>query len=1182
MPDPSALEAAIAHLEAQRAALGDAAVDAAVLALRAQAAPAAAGAGTTAATATPSVASGSAAARLRQVSILFADIADSTTMLERVGAEDALALVSRALEGFARIVRAHGGEVLRFTGDGLKAAFGAERAREDDAERAVRAGLGIVEAAAEHAERVARPLGVARFGVRVGIHTGTVLLGAGVEADRSAMGHAVHLAARMEQSAPVGRLRISHDTWRQVRGALRCEAQPPLAVKGSEAPLVTYLVLGDDGHAERTVRRGIEGLPTPMVARDAELKSLLDLFARAAAGRHAALAVVAGEAGIGKSRLRRELLLRLAEAPQSRGASGASGASGSSDAPTAPTCLRVRAQPSGHLQAYGLLRQLLARWLGIADDLPPGQARARLVEGLAPWLGRDAQLRAGRVGQLVGFEFEGASAVQGLGGRSLRDQAFEALREALHAAAAHTPLLLVLEDLHWADEASLDFVQALARPAAVPLMLLLLGRPVWLERRPLPAIDEAAPDAAPLARLARLDILLEPLPKDAASALARLLLRPMAPASESLCRLLVQRSGGNPYFMEELVRMWMEDGTIDARTRPWRLGGGLAGRLETLRVPDTLVGVLQARLDALPPAELAALQHASIVGAVFWPSALAQLDAEAPQALPALVRRGLLVHRPTSAFDQAEEYAFQHHLLHEVTYGTLLKAARREGHARVARWLAARVAGRESEFVAITALHYERAGDSAQAFEYYDRARGLAEARFAHAEVLELTERALAQPVRLPPRRRFVLLQARHSTFDRLDRKDEAAAALRAMHDWAEQNDENVLRADVATARMLRADHEGRPDEAAACARLAIELASGRAETAAQAALTLAHGELAWLAVAGRDFDSAERHLAEGIACARRVARAPAEDGGYEGYEVQLRAIEIRALIAQERHAEVERAAHAGLARLDRMTRPMLHDRFVLLESLFEAQLLLGDVDAACATARQALERALEIGMPRFRAAALVHTAEAALAAGDRAAAHDAAQEAGRVARENDVPYVLPLVAECEGRLAEVRGDKAAARDAWHDAVRLYTAQGRAPEAWRLRCELAAMAVEAVAGGEGGVGGERGGGRAAACEEARAAIDAVLAEADADADAAGHAAADSLTADALWACLRVFDACGDARAGELLPRLAARFDAALAQAADEAARQRLREHVPHWAALRRRLAAADTAAGPAR
>ena len=190
----------------------------------------------------------------------------------------------------------------------------------------------------------------------------------------------------------------------------------------------------------------------------------------------------------------------------------------------------------------------------------------------------------------------------------------------------------------------------------------------------------------------------------------------MPPALESL---LLERAAGNPFYLEALVRMLIDDGVIDATQTPWRLRGRWH---EHARVPPTLVGVLQARLDALPADELVALQEASIVGPVFWDSALATIDAHAPGRLPALTARHLVVERGGSTFAQAAELAFHHQLLHDVTYDTVLAPARRQGHARVARWLADRVADRAGEFLGITAEHFERAGDSAQALDYYDRA----------------------------------------------------------------------------------------------------------------------------------------------------------------------------------------------------------------------------------------------------------------------------------------------------------------------------------------------------------------------------------------------------------------------------------------------------------------------------
>jgi len=813
-------------------------------------------------------------------------------------------------------------------------------------------------------------------------------------------------------------------------------------------------------------------------------------------------------------------------------------------------CLRVRAQPSSDLQPYGLLRQLLARWLGIFDDLTADEARARLVDGLRPWLRHDAQARAQRVGQLVGLDFGAVPAVQALGARELREQAFAALGEALRAVAESVPLLLVLEDLHWADEASLDFVRALAQPAPVPLALLILARPGGSAQRALPA------ETPPLEQMERHHVALAPLAGDASAALAQALLAAMAGVPETLRQLLLQRAGGNPFFMEELVRMLIDDGVIDTRTRPWRL---VASRLGEVRVPETLVGVLQARLDALPAAELSALQQASIVGPVFWSTALAELDPAGPAALPALMQRGLLVRRQASAFGQSDEYAFQHQLLHDVTYGTVLKAVKREGHARAARWLAAHAVGREREFVAVTAEHYERAGDSDRALEFYERARRDAEARFAHDATLRLTDRALAQPALRAPRQRFRLLHARHSAFDRLERREEAHRAAKAMHEWAEACDDDVMRADLACASMLRADHEGRAEDARRLAEQAVALLAHSTDPEACSSLTLAYGELAWLAVERRDFAVAERHLAVGLAQARRTASLPPGRGGYDGYELQLRSIEIYALAQQERHAEAALAAQRGLDSLASRSRPMPHDRYILLQLLHRAQRRLGRLPQARATAQLALERAMELAMPRLHTSALLDLSEAALALGDLAGAHEAADQALRLVQTAGNDFVRPQVHECLGRVAAARGDGERARAELQQALDLYAAQGRAAAAAQMRCAIAALDLAD--------------GRVA---DAGRTVDQILAEAS----NAGPEGYRQLDPEALLTCLRVLDAQADAqadaRAATVLSHLQSRLQEQLAQwpdepdEPDEAARTQLLA-LPHWAALRRRL-----------
>jgi class 3 adenylate cyclase len=1117
MADPSALHTTIAALNAQRGALGDAAVDAAIEALRRHAPGAEAP--------PPAV----PAQRLRQVSVLFVDVADSTQLLSQVGAEDADELLGQAVQRFAAIVQQRGGQVLRFTGDGLKAAFGSQGLREDEAAHAVQAGLEILQAAADHAQHVRQQLQISTFGVRVGIHTGAVLLGGGAEAEHGAMGHAVHLAARMEQSAPVGRLRISHDTWAQVRGLFRVQAQPPLAVKGHDEPLLTYLVLGAETGPERAVQRGIDGLATPMIGRDAEFQRLLDAHAQvAAAGRLGALTVLA-DAGAGKTRLRRELLDRLSLATDGAG------------------LLQARAHPDSALQPYGLLRQLLARWLSIADDLDAESARARLVSGLAPWLGERGPERAAVIGQLIGLDFSARAAVQALGPRELREQAFAALADALHALARKAPLLVVLDDLHWADDASLDFVQQLARAAPVPLLLVMLARPSLRERRPAPlAGDDVGHET----------LHLRPLDAEQGPALAAALLQHLPEPPEALCRLLVQRAEGNPFYMEELVRMLVDDGVIDARQRPWALR---ASWQDSARVPTTLVGVLQARLQALPADELAALQQASIVGTVFWDAALAAVAPDAPAALPALRARALVVPRSGSAFADTAEQAFHHQLLHDVTYDTVLKSARREGHARAARWLADHVAGRAGEFLGITAAHFERAGDSAQALEYYDRARADAQSRYAHSAALSYGECALRQPALVSPMWRYQLLMDRLVCLESLGRLDEASEVQAAMAAHAEACDSDAMRADAISSAMLAADRDGHAAEAEALARSALALAES---AQASGPATLAHGELAWLALMRRQFDTALQHIAAGLPWARRTAALPWREGGYVGYEYQLRAIGIEVLLQQQRWFDARAAVAETLAALPPTRR---RDRLYLMLQHASIEAHLGELDDARRTCDDAADWAAALDMPRLHADVANALAEVAQMLGDLETQERAACQAELMARGAGHAVALAIAWSHRGTTAAARGEPALARTMWAEAQRHFDEQGMPPKALALRAQLAELDA-------------REGSTHAALSAALAVLNDGGGAANRSADGAARVAADRaadpwplLMPETLLRCHAILANAGHSQAAALQSELLRRLEQQLAQLPDPIARQRLLNGVTHWRDTARRF-----------
>ena len=658
MDDPPAsnpLDAAIQALQAQRPLLGDAVVDAAIAALQAQRKPAPASAPALVPAPVPAR---RAQQQLKQVSVLFVDVVGSTAIGQRLTPEDISAVMDGALERYSRIVQGHHGRVLQYAGDGMLAAFGSEAAREDDVELAVLAGLAIIDETQRLGPELRARHAVPEFNVRAGIHTGPVLLGAGVDADGSIRGAAVNLAARMEQSAPPGRLRISHDTFRHVSGLFDVEAQW-LSVKGVEAPLRGYLVERRRPTAFRVPNRGIDGLATPMVGRATELASVLAALAAVAAEGSLRSVTVVGEAGLGKSRLVDEFQQALASA--------------------ASPCwlLLARAQPRTAIHPFQMLHDLLAGPLQISDADPAAQARRKLVDGLSPLFddAPDAALPTLHVlGHLVGLDFSSSPHLTELLGdeTALREAGYAAAMQVLRrlAAARRAPLVLLLDDLHWADAGSTDFLQhLLGGPRDLPLLAVMLTRP---------SLFEAAPQwAAPLPPDLRID--LKPLGAEHSRQLAGWLLQRLADAPASLSALIIGQAEGNPFYMEELVKMLIDDGVIVADADGWRV---LPDRLGSARVPQTLTGVLQARLDALLPAERLALQQAAIVGPVFAEDALAAIDPAAGGQLPALQRKQL-VRRSMALFGGTPEYAFGHHLLHQVSYDTVLRDARRSGHGRV-------------------------------------------------------------------------------------------------------------------------------------------------------------------------------------------------------------------------------------------------------------------------------------------------------------------------------------------------------------------------------------------------------------------------------------------------------------------------------------------------------------------
>jgi class 3 adenylate cyclase/tetratricopeptide (TPR) repeat protein len=776
-PEVQRLHEGIAALEGQRGQLGDEVVDAAVRGLKER-------------LAALRESADEPAQALRQVTILFLDVVGSTTLGQHLDPEAIAAVMDSMLARGDAIVAAYGGKVLQYAGDNLLAAFGADRAAEDDAERAVHCGLTLLELGAELQAEVKAAHGLSGTGVRIGIHTGGVLLGGGVDKEGSIRGQAVNIAARMEQTAPPGALQVSHDTYRQVRGVFDVQTQPPLAIKGLDAPVQSYLVLRAKPRGFRMATRGVEGVETRLIGRDTELAVLQAAFERLVRpGAGLERIIVVSEAGVGKSRLLQEF------------------ESWSESRSERCILFQARATPQTRGQAYGLLRDLFAwRWQ-ILDSDSLSEARHKLEDALIPLFkdepgsdAGDAESHVHLLGQLIGFGYNESRHLRGIldDPRQIRDRGFQAAAQVLRRVAGRDrrPIVMLLDDLHWADDGSLDFIEHLVRvDRDVPMMMVALARPTLFELRDRAA---RAPDA-----FADQRIELRPLGTAASCALVRELLQKVPELPGALQELLVSRGGGNPFYMEELVKMLIDQGAIATSGERWSLD---AERLRMLHVPPTLTGVLQARLDRLAPPERRTLQLASVIGLTFWDAALAHLDAHAPAQLPALRSRALVERKegPDAAAYSLGEHAFSHQLLHQVIYDTVLKRVKQTAHARTADWLARHTGILGTGLVAAAAEHYERAGDVVNAAEHYIRAAAHMIETFAHESAIETTTRALGLLAGTDVERRWRLLGLREQALQMLGRREaqlEDIDAMAALADALPPGTANDLRRAEASRR---------------------------------------------------------------------------------------------------------------------------------------------------------------------------------------------------------------------------------------------------------------------------------------------------------------------------------------------------------------------------------------------
>ena len=760
---------------------------------------------------------------LKQVTVLFVDLVGSTDLSRRLDPEDLSAVVDDALKRCSMIVRQYGGKVLQYAGDSVLGAFGTDITNEDDPERAVRCGLALLAEGQALAFEVRKKHSHENFGVRVGVHTGEVLLG-GTSGAATIWGLTVNVAARMQQTAPAGALRISNATYRHIRGAFDVESQPPLQVKGVDEPMATYLVTRAKPRAFRMPTRGVEGIETRMVGREAESGLLRDAFDRVLRlGAGFSSVFIVAEAGLGKSRLLHEFQ------------------NWADTRAELYDLLEGRATPQTLSQPYGLIRDVLARRVRIQDDDSVEVARKKLEDFIIPLATGDeradeAEAQAHLLGQMIGIDFSTSKHVTGIkeDARQIRNRGFRAAALAFKRMSVRSagPILLVLEDLHWADESSLDFLDYLVRNYRdVPMLVLASTRNTLLERRARLPDSEGS----------RID--LKPLSEAQSRELADQLLKRLANIPPSLLTLLVSGAHGNPFYMEELVKMLIDSAAIRTDQHEWRVD---PDKVTQTAVPGTLTGVLQARLDLLPRVEREALQIASVVGLTFWDKTVAFIKPGADAQLPSLAERELIdpvdvvEARQTPA--GAGEYAFRHQILHQVTYESILKSQRRVVHAKAAQWFASATGARGNDFLGAVAEHYEKAGDAHNACDYFTRAAEHAAATLANDTSLEYVERGLRLASDTDGRMRWRLLASRERTLDLQGRRVEQRADIDSLGELAESLDDDDLRGEVAfrlaDIAMRTGDNVGSEREARHA--LAIAERQGSVELALRAEMKLA------------------------------------------------------------------------------------------------------------------------------------------------------------------------------------------------------------------------------------------------------------------------------------------------------------------------------------------------------
>jgi class 3 adenylate cyclase/tetratricopeptide (TPR) repeat protein len=769
------------------------------------------------------------------VTVLFADLAGSTALGERLDPEDVRVLQGGLFELVNAEVERYGGVSEKFVGDAVLAVFGIPQTHEDDAERAVRAALAIQQAFPAFASAITARHGL-DVSLRVGVNTGEVVAGRDGAARGELMvtGDAVNVAARLQQLATPGSVLVGERTRLATQRVVGYRDAQELEAKGKERPVRAFVAV--EAIAEQRARG--DGYSAPLIGRDDDLALLRLTAARVERERAPQLVTIFGHAGVGKSRLVDEFVHGLERGRVVIG----------------------RCVPYGDGITYLPLAQVASALAGIQDDDRMDMALTKLKASIERAVPAE---QAGQVFEAVAWTMGLALPGRASGIGSLPRDVTHALHYAwsryLAELGREELLVLVVDDVHWASGALLDLLEhVLDGIEDTAVLIFCPSRPEIVDTRPTWGTG----------RLNASSITLTPLgTADSQSLLEALLDAATVPAA--VARAILEPAEGNPFFVEEMLSMLVERGALERVNRGW----AATGELESLALPDSIHGVIAARIDLLEAPQREALRRCSVMGRVFWPSAVGVDD----DLIAGLGRRAIASEQPASSFSGRREFAYKHALTHEVAYATLPRPERRELHRRVATWITEVVPDRRAETTELIAYHLEQAllhGEpdpelQRRAFDALLDAGDAAARRGAYTSAEGLLGRALDLVPAEDERARALLAAARVDVhtgrYERaIERLDGAIAAAAA---------DPELRADALGVRSRANWLLGRGQDAFESSRAAAATLEGLPESDEFARALARLSQIEML----RSLPSAEATATHAIEVAQRVGEPAAE-----------------------------------------------------------------------------------------------------------------------------------------------------------------------------------------------------------------------------------------------------------------------------------------------------------------